>query len=130
MSTYHSHLSGGSRSDNCSSSSSNESSSACAPAHVYWIDSNGKASGSARLRIMLPIPTRDRVTTARCLIGGVSANVLRTLVEPNRSITFEIELPNGCALPRVCTRIVLVWTGSSGAPKVLTMTVREMEQEM
>ena len=129
MSTSSNHLSGGARSNNCSSSASSESSGACAPAHVYLVDSNADASGSARLHIMLPYPT-DRVIMVRCLIGGVSANVLRTLVVPNRSVTFEIELPNGCALPRVCTRIVLVWTTSSGAPKVLTMTVREMEQEM
>lgn len=117
-------LSGGTRSNNCSSSSAIESTPACALAHVYLVDSDSHASGSARLRIMLPFRT-DRVVTARCLIGGVSANVLRTLVVPNRSITFEIELPNGQKLSSVSTRIALVWTGSSGIPKVLTMTVRE-----
>ena len=71
----------------------------------------------------------DRVVTARCLIGGVPANVLRTLVVLDRSITFEIELPTGCALPRVRTRIVLAWTTSSHALRVVTMNVRETEQE-
>ena len=127
MSTSSHHLSGGTRSD-CSSSASSESAGACAPAHVYLIDSNAPTSGSARLRIMLPIAT-DRVVTVRCLIGGGSAKVLRALVEPNRAITFEILLPNGCALPGLRTRIVLVWTTSSGASKVLTMNVQEMEQE-
>lgn len=127
MSTHHYHLSGGTRSD-CSSPASSESSGACAPVQVHLIDSNANAFGSAKLRVMLPYPM-DRVVTARCLIGGVSVQILRTLVRPNRSITFEIQLPDGCALPRMSTRIVLVWTTLSGAPKVLTMNVREIEQE-
>ena len=128
MSTYPSHLSGGTRSENCSSLCMSESTGVCALAYVHLIDSNVPASGSARLRIRLPYPM-DRVVTARCLVGGVSAKVLRTLVVPNRSITFEIELPTGCALPRMSTRIVLVWTTSSHALRVVTMNVRETEQE-
>lgn len=127
MSTHHYHLSGGTRSD-CFSPCSSELSGACVLAQVHLIDSSVSAPGSARLRIMLPYPT-DRVVTVRCIVGGVSAQILRTLVRPNRSITFEVELPKGCALPRMSTRIVLVWTTSSGAPKVLTMDVRETEQE-
>ena len=127
MSTHSDHLTGGSRSD-CSFPSSIESAVTCAPARVCLVDSNASTPGSARLRITLPYPT-DRVVMARCLIGGALAHVLRTLLVPNRSITFEVELPEGCVLPRVSTRVALVWTASSGIPKVLTMTVREMEQE-
>lgn len=127
MSTYQNHLSGGTRSD-CFSPRMSESSGACVLAQVHLIDSSVSAPGSAKLRIVLPYPT-DRVITARCLIGGVSAQILRTLVRPNRSITFEVELPKGCALPRMSTRIVLVWTTSSNTTKVLTMNVREIEQE-
>lgn len=135
MSTAY-HPSGGTRPENCSSPSVSEPAGTCAtarrhgpsigPVHVCPVDSSSKTLGSAWLRITFSFLAGypvDGIRNPQCLVGGLTAKVIATSVDPHGNAAIVIEWPYGEGLLCLRTQLVLVWTGSTDTLEVVRLAV-------